>query len=188
MIFNIWKFENRQPNERVILLIRKHPIVMLKASFQIIAIALIILAVIIFFGFNFNTFLVLILGVVVAIIIVASNLYRWYNDLYLVTDRRLINVDQNSIFSRSVDETALDLIQDVTYEVKGLIPTMLNIGRVAIQTAGSVQDIHIDFAPNPAAIQLNITRAFHEYRARMGFSVEAEDNKTSGGSNEQNFR
>jgi len=197
MIFNIWKFENKEANEKIIFFIKRHPIILLKGLFQIIGIIIVVIAILIIMGFSLITTMILVLGILACVLITAANLYRWYNDLYLLTDRRLVDVDQKTIFTRMVTETSLDQIQDVTCEVSGVLPSLLNFGKVAIQTAGAAQDIQIEVVGNPQAVQFQITKAFHEYRARMGFSVDREgslppvDNQnvdTNGVKNEQNIR
>ena len=60
----------------------------------------------------------------------------YYFDVWIVTNRRVINVEQKGLFSREVSELEFEKIQDVTTEVLGIIPTFLNYGNVYIQTAG----------------------------------------------------
>ena len=196
MIFNLWKFESKEPNETIIFLIRRHPIILLKGIFQIVAIIFLIIIIPIFFSFNSTTTIIIIFGILLSILIAATNLYRWFNDLYLLTDRRLIDVDQKTVFARVVTETALDQIQDVTYEVSGVLPSLLNFGKVAIQTAGAVQDIQITVVSNPSGVQSQISKAFNDYRAKMRFSIDKETSlprmnnqnvDNNGGRSEQNI-
>ncbi len=60
----------------------------------------------------------------------------YYLDMWIITDRRIIDIDQRGLFDREVSEIPLDHIQDVTIEVRGLIETFLKFGTIRIQTAG----------------------------------------------------
>lgn len=60
-------------------------------------------------------------------------------DVWLVTTERIVNIEQQGLFGRVSAEKKLYRIQDVTAEVKGLLPTLLNFGDVYVQTAGEQQ-------------------------------------------------
>lgn len=63
----------------------------------------------------------------------------YYFDVWIITNKRIVNIEQKGLFNRIVSELELIRIQDVTTEVTGVIPTMLNYGDVFIQTAGESQ-------------------------------------------------
>jgi uncharacterized membrane protein YdbT with pleckstrin-like domain len=60
----------------------------------------------------------------------------YYFDIWVITTEKIINIEQKGLFMRSLSELKFERIQDVTVEVKGLLPTVLNFGEVFIQTAG----------------------------------------------------
>ena len=64
---------------------------------------------------------------------------RWLEedmDIILVTNERIISIEQLSFFNRTVSETELSQVQDVKHIAKGLLSNMLNFGDLAVQTAG----------------------------------------------------
>ena len=64
---------------------------------------------------------------------------RWmdyYLDVWIITDQRIIDIEQRGLFNRQTSEIAIERVQNVTVEVAGLIPTMLKFGNIKIQTAG----------------------------------------------------
>src|SRR3989344_642308 len=61
----------------------------------------------------------------------------YYYDLLIVTDRRLLDIDQNSLFSRSVNELALEQIEDVAASNNGILRTLFDFGDVTVQSAGT---------------------------------------------------
>lgn len=61
---------------------------------------------------------------------------NYYFDVWVITNRRVINIEQVSLFERVTSETRLERIQDVTVEVRGFLPSVFHFGNVYIQTAG----------------------------------------------------
>jgi uncharacterized membrane protein YdbT with pleckstrin-like domain len=64
---------------------------------------------------------------------------NFYLDVWIVTDTRIVNIEQLGLFSRHISELKHNKIQDVTSEVQGLVPTLFGYGNVYIQTAGNKQ-------------------------------------------------
>lgn len=60
---------------------------------------------------------------------------KYYLDVWYVTEKRIIAIDQRKIFYREVSNLRFDKIQDVTIDVHGFIPTLLNFGNIQVQTA-----------------------------------------------------
>lgn len=76
----------------------------------------------------------------------------YYLDYYLVTDRRVVDIEQSGLFNRSVAELRLYRIQDVTSDVKGFWPTILRFGNVYIQTAGKQERFVFGQVPHPELV------------------------------------
>lgn len=74
-------------------------------------------------------------------------------DLWVVTNDRLVTIEQKGLFSRTVGELDLWRVQDVTTEVHGLFPTFFHYGDVHVQTAGAVERFVLEQVPNPDAVQ-----------------------------------
>ncbi len=60
---------------------------------------------------------------------------KYYLDVWYVTEKRIVAIDQRHIFNRGISNLRFDKIQDVTIEVKGFIATFLNFGNIKVQTA-----------------------------------------------------
>ncbi len=76
-----------------------------------------------------------------------SFFYFWtknYFDVWYVTDRHIIAVDQKDMFEQSESFMELTKIQDVSFEKNGFISTFLGYGRLKVQTAGSDQEFVIE--------------------------------------------
>lgn len=77
----------------------------------------------------------------------------YYFDVWIVTNERIVNVEQKGLFDRQVSELRFNRVQDVTSTVEGLIPTMLNYGDVAVQTAGETERFLFRQVPDPNRIK-----------------------------------
>ncbi len=78
--------------------------------------------------------------------------FDFYFDLHIVTDRRLVDIDQHKLFNRSVAELLLEDIQDSDAITKGILGTFFNFGTVFIQTAGARANFELDQIPFPNEI------------------------------------
>ena len=76
-----------------------------------------------------------------------------YLDGWVVTDKRIVDIEQRGFFSREVSSFRLERLQDVTTDIHGIIPTLLNFGDVHVQTAGEDRDFIIKGAPNPKQLK-----------------------------------
>jgi uncharacterized membrane protein YdbT with pleckstrin-like domain len=61
---------------------------------------------------------------------------NYYLDVWIVTNKRIIDLEQHGLFNREISEFLIGRVQDVTVETPGFIPTMLDFGNMTIQTAG----------------------------------------------------
>jgi hypothetical protein len=64
---------------------------------------------------------------------------HYYLDLWVITDRRIIVIEQVRFFNRKVSNFRLERLQDIKVTIKGIIPTLLNFGTVRAQTASSAE-------------------------------------------------
>jgi uncharacterized membrane protein YdbT with pleckstrin-like domain len=73
----------------------------------------------------------------------------YYLDFWIITNRRIIDVEQNGFFHREITSFRFEQIQDITVETRGLIETFFKFGTLQIQTAGHSRDIIIRDAHYP---------------------------------------
>lgn len=70
----------------------------------------------------------------------------YYLDMWIITNERIIDVEQRGLFNRHIAEIPLQHVQDVTIEVRGIIETFLKFGTIRIQTAGE-REFNIEYVP-----------------------------------------
>ncbi|MBI5221098.1 MAG: PH domain-containing protein [Candidatus Liptonbacteria bacterium] len=86
----------------------------------------------------------------VAFFVVWTN---YHFDLWILTDRRLISIEQASLFSRNVAECRLSSIEDISVMTKGILATLLDLGDIHIQTAGEGHEFVLTMAPFPVKVK-----------------------------------
>jgi len=165
-IKGILLFPGQASEERVFLLIRKHwfnyVIFLLVALLGIIP----VIAAIYFWltypsiaaDNSLDIYLIVILTIFL-LCIFSALLYGfvdYYLDVYIVTDRRVVDIAQNGFFKREISELHLHQVQDVNARVDGFFETLLHFGDVYVQTAGERENFVFKSVPHPYAIARQI--------------------------------
>jgi membrane protein YdbS with pleckstrin-like domain len=150
-------FQGKEKDENVVLVVRSHWIVYLPFLFVAIVILLLPLVFeIVLSSFSENMVLFLALFVsclTVSLTIIMYSFVRWFYDVNIITDRRVIDLDFTSVVSHSFSEARLTRIEDVTHKQKGIIGSIFDIGTVYFQTAGATARIEFDSIPRPRDVQ-----------------------------------
>ena len=169
-LFKNYSF-NKEPDEKIIFMFRKHWVI-ITVSFIKALISLILFFLAIFLIGPSRVFNSIILSCILGIWLVVTLVYVsyewlvWYLDLYILTDKRVIDIEQRTLFSRSISETTLDKIQDVTYEIHGFLATFFNYGNIKIETAGKETVISLDQIKDPEHIQKTIFHLTDSYNKK----------------------
>ncbi|HSX41469.1 MAG TPA: PH domain-containing protein [Candidatus Saccharimonadales bacterium] len=67
----------------------------------------------------------------------------------IITSKNLIQITQNSLFSRQVSEFSMERLQDVEASSNGFFQSTLDYGQVTIETAGEEKNFVFKWAPHP---------------------------------------
>jgi uncharacterized membrane protein YdbT with pleckstrin-like domain len=97
----------------------------------------------------------------------------YYFDIWVITTERIINIEQKGLFVRRVSELKFAKVQDVTAEVEGFLPTILNYGDVKVQTAGEEENLFLfRQVPDPYRIKTLIinlqSKTYHKDVQELG--------------------
>ncbi|MEK7681028.1 MAG: PH domain-containing protein [Patescibacteria group bacterium] len=90
---------------------------------------------------------------------------EFHLDLWIVTNDRLLDIQQKTLFARTVSEVDLYQIQDTSSEIHGIFPSIFNYGDIILQTASAVPKFIFRNVPNPHGLR------------RMILDLAAEDKK-----------
>lgn len=94
---------------------------------------------------------------------------HYYLDLWVITDRRIIVIDQVHFFNRKVSNFRLERLQDIKVSVTGIIPTLLNYGTIRAQTASAAESNFTSTGlPAPRELQALIQTAMDARLATLG--------------------
>ena|SRR5688572_13445664 len=85
-----------------------------------------------------------------------QNFMDYYLDVWIVTNKRVLNIEQTGLFARTVSELRLYRVQDVTSTIKGVAETLFDFGDVEIQTAGEKTRFIFEQIPHPNRISKSI--------------------------------
>ena len=92
---------------------------------------------------------------------------EWLNhelDMYIVSDNRIIWVEQITFLNRTVSECNLWQVQEVNSKTSGLFANILNYGTLSIQTAWNKTTIKMDFCPDSMQAARKVLNIVDIYR------------------------
>jgi len=165
-----------KPYEKIIHALRRHPLTFLPTILLFLALILVPIALYIMIS---NMFPDLLAGPIsYPLLVLFGSIYclslclffytyfvDFYLDMWVITNDRLIDIEQTGLFARTIAEVDLYQIQDVTSDIRGLFPTIFNYGTISLQTAGTI----------PKFIFYNIPRP-HKLREEI-LALASEDKK-----------
>lgn len=166
------------PNETVVLEVRRHLFVFYASlSWLFIFLLVPLLA----YGFIYNFFSDISGGHPVALFISIYSLwllilwligfYLWtdyYMDVWVITDRRIVDIEQNGFFHREVTNFSIDRIEDITVNINGIVPTMLKFGDLHVHTAADGHEFVIRQANDPLHIKEVIVHLTRKEKEELG--------------------
>jgi hypothetical protein len=88
---------------------------------------------------------------------------NFFLDVWIITNKKLIYIEQWSLFSRQISTLQLTKIQDVTTDVSGIIPTFLGFGNLKVQTAGQEKEFVIRNIVKPNLVRQRLNDAIDKY-------------------------
>lgn len=166
-MFDLQHLPNPIPDEHIVFFLRRHPITMLSlvvgylflmgAPFAAIfyiqnmqplwlesqtAVLLFVLGGSLFFLF--------------AWLFLFQAFMDFYLDIWIVTNRRILNIEQTGLFSRTISELRLYRVQDVTSTITGFLHTLFGFGDVEIQDAGEKTRFRFEDISDPNHVSKTI--------------------------------
>ncbi len=152
-------FKEQFDNEEVMLVFRKHPIVMRRGL--ILAMVGVLAGTIPALIKPEYSYLIigLLSGLLLGLLLLFPSWVRWYFSIYIMTNHRFIQ-QSRSLLQVNVVDIGLEQIQMVNYQISGLQETLLNFGTITVQTY--VGDLVIRDVHKPAKVQKNMIHILRE--------------------------
>lgn len=178
-MMNLKDLPNQRPNEHVVLFLRRHWFALL----VIIVAFLMLVGVPLAMGWFFQeTVLAWIEHPVIGpFLVILGSMYflsiwlfafleftDYYLDTWIITNDRIINIEQEGLFNRTASELDLAAVQDTTAEIRGVLQTIFTYGQVYVQTAGEKGRFHFKNINNPEEVKEIITKLVEEDKNRIG--------------------
>jgi hypothetical protein len=82
----------------------------------------------------------------------------YYMDIWIVTNRRIIDIDYERLFTHQISVIRLDRVQDITTRITGTWATFFRYGSVIVQSAGAQEEFVIDQISDPEGLRDTISR------------------------------
>jgi len=172
-------FLGKEEGEEIIYFCRPHWFVFLK---QIILFTIIFALPVLLYVFArtqfadfiaLNSFdaieIIIILAASVYLLLMLTTFYNawlaYYLDVWLVTNKRIVNFQTEGFFSRKLLATNLANIQDAKSEMHGFWASLFHFGTVFVQTAGSEQNMQFAAVGSPEKIVTFINELAQKARA-----------------------
>lgn len=149
-------FETKEKDEKVILLLRQHPIV--NIGWVLMALLMLMIPTIvgmlgIFASFPSKFKLIIDLTwYLITLAFIMESFLDWFFNVYIVTNLRIVDIDFVNLIYKNVSDANIEKIQDVSYSMGGVARTVFNYGDVVIQTAAEVAEFEFGAVPNPAKV------------------------------------
>ena len=144
------RFSTQLENEKIILLLRAHPLTQL-SWFLNAFIMFVFFAIINFFILSIFTLIEIIFINLFGLSLILS--YMWFNFLVwfytvgIVTKKRIIDIDHHGLFYKKATAAKLNRIEDVTSKRIGYLASMFKFGDIHVQTAGN--ELNVNFLKIP---------------------------------------
>jgi hypothetical protein len=105
----------------------------------------------------------------------------WLNyelDVFILTNNRIVCVEQKTFLNRAVWETTLDKVQEVSIETKWLLANLFDFGTLRIMTSGSSPSFDMTYSPHPMKSSRYINNLVDRYRDSLyGWGSKDEKRK-----------
>jgi len=158
------KLENMRPWEEVDIVINRHWIVFLiLVLYTIVWVSVTTTIFSIFWGQMW----VYIFMVLFWMLFLLFLYIEWLNhelDMFIITNNRIIWLDQVSFLNRTISECNLWQVQEVNASTKWILANLLNFWTVTIQTAWNISNFEMTYVPNAIQTSRQILNAVDSYR------------------------
>lgn len=160
-------FESQDDHEKILYLLRRHAITNVGWIFGAILMfvaPLVLMLLSINYSFDVSSifpfkyqYIFVLIWYLITVVFALESFLDWYFNVYIVTDKRIVDIDFWGLLYKNVSEATYANIEDVTYSTGGVLQTMFNFGSITIQTAAEQREFEFDGVPNPAEVYDKIT-------------------------------
>ncbi len=156
-------FPSQQLDETIHLVVREHWVFLL---FRLLVVVFLFVLLLAFQTYGPSVIPGLFIGTAAKVVTLLGQVYTlalvmtvfliwvfYYLNIQVITNLRVVDIDQHGLFSRRISELHIDKIEDVTSESNGPVATVFQYGNVYVQTAGTIDRFEFDRVPAPEQIE-----------------------------------
>ncbi len=158
------QLDNLRPWEKVMMVVRRHWIIFVILWIHAFVGLFINIVLHIMFGFQLW---VIMFSIVYLMGFIVFMYIEWINhelDMYVVTNSRIIWIEQVWFLNREVSQCALNDVQEVNSKTKWFFANMLNYWDLTIQTAWNASNFHMEYTPDPLQTSRKVLNLVEEYK------------------------
>ncbi len=166
------RYSDQIKEEDIVLLLRQHPITQLgKAVLGVLGFFFPILLFasrwIEMVDFKFQIGILLAWYLILFGFILESFL-AWYFQVFIITNRRVIDIEFRSMIYKDITSTKLESIQDLNFITTGVLASLIDYGTVYIQAAGEQAKTDFKKVPHPAEVVKTVNELIAQKRKNLG--------------------
>ena len=177
------EFDGQHEDEEILFVFRRHIIAMRKGFYQLLVpfVLFSIPALVVpFLPYDrlpdwwqdpIHLLLISLVGFGIGLVLFLYQWMGWYFSVFIVTNMRLRQLTQNTIFGKSVIDLGLTKIQNISYNIDGFTADILGYGTIVVQTF--VGDLVLDKIHHPEDVYNKLQDAVHAAQK----SGQTEDNE-----------
>jgi hypothetical protein len=125
------KFHGKEQGEEIVLVIRAHWIVYIPqrlATLLVLILPWLVVGIVSSLFQSMVIFIALLLtSFLIAGSIIVSTILKWYYNVSIITDQRVIDLDFPNIMAHSMSEAQLEKIEDVTHKQLGILGSFFDV-------------------------------------------------------------
>jgi uncharacterized membrane protein YdbT with pleckstrin-like domain len=87
----------------------------------------------------------------------------YYLSLQIITDMRMVDVDQSGLFRRKVTEIQIENVEEVTSSSHGILPTIFNFGNVLVQTSSAINEFSFENVAHPEQVKKLVLDLYEQH-------------------------
>jgi hypothetical protein len=153
-------FPNQRNDEKIFVVARQHFILFLKNVFLIILLTVLPFIFILILSqtlFSLNStnniilrdvfYLAVCIYFLTELNFFMANWISYYYNILIVTDERLVEITQDGLFNRNINELSFERVQDISCHTHGFLSTLFNAGDIEVQTGASQPNFHLKNIP-----------------------------------------
>ena len=151
-----YAFNIQQPDEEIVLILRKHWFTWIKWILPALILALVPIIVLMLttgIGIDINidpkhSIPIVLLWETIIIFFLFERFLVWYFSVDIVTNQRIVDMNFIFPFYKKISQLTLTRIQDMSDVTNGFFPSLFNYGDLRIETAGETSGIQITMSPD----------------------------------------